>query len=98
MKTYDLNKYRLIQPGSVIQFLTDHGWNELKIKPEIVAVWAIEKDKTHKILLPLNPDSPDYPNRMIDSLETVGMVESISEADLLEGLLDKSIINRKERP
>jgi len=92
MKTYDLNKYRLIQPGSVIQFLTDHGWNELKIKPEIVAVWAIEKDKTHKILLPLNPDSPDYPNRMIDSLETVGMVESISEADLLEGLLDKSII------
>ena len=93
MKTCDLNKYRLIEPGSAIRFLADHGWIELNIKPEIVAMWGIEKNgKTHKVLLPLNPDFPDYPNRMIAALETVGEVESMGETDLLESLLDKSIV------
>lgn len=93
MKTYNLNKYRLIEPESVIRFLDNHGWSELNIKPEIVAMWGIERgDKTYKILLPLNPNFPDYPNRIIDALETVGAAESISELDLLESLLDKSII------
>lgn len=93
MKTFDLNKYRLIKPESAIEFLNAHGWNELKKQPGIVALWAIEKnDINHRILLPLNPDFPDYPNRMIDALETVGEVESIGQTDLLETLLDKSII------
>ena len=74
MKTYDLSKYRYIQPDALTHFLLDKGWREFDRKDGIVAIWGIEEEgKTYKILLPLNPGSPDYPNRMLEAIKTVGL-------------------------
>ena len=96
MKTYDLSKYRYIQPDALTHFLLDKGWREFDRKDGIVAIWGIEEEgKTYKILLPLNPGSPDYPNRMLEAIKTVGLVESREETDLLESLLNNSIFAKE---
>lgn len=92
MKTYELSKYRNIQPSAVTHFLNKQGWREFNQKDGIVAIWGIKKGSfDYKILLPLNPDSPDYSNRMIEALKIVGEVESRKESDLLNFLLDSSL-------
>lgn len=86
-----LSKYRAVEPQSVIDFLNERGWRQFDIMPDVVSIWGVEKEsQTHKILLPLNPDSPDYPNRMICALETIGNVEGRSELDLADFLADRS--------
>ena len=88
MKTYDLSKYRSIEPEAVSRFLLSHGWREFNKKDGIVSVWGAEKEhEICKLLLPLDPESPDYPNRMIEAIKIVGSVESRKESDLLEFLL-----------
>ena len=92
MKTYDLSKYRYIEPSTLTHLLIDQGWREFDKKDGIVAIWGIEKEgEIRKILLPLNPGSPDYPNRMLEAIKTVGLVEAREETDLLESLLNNSI-------
>jgi hypothetical protein len=95
MQRYSLKKYRCIEPAAVTQFLDDHGWEEIDKKEGIVSIWEIAKrDGTHyKILLPLNLRSPDYPNRMIEALKTVSIVESRDESDLVNNLLDNAILD-----
>jgi|GEM_PF-1969262 len=96
MKTYDLSKYRYIEPDAVTRFLLDQGWREFNRKDGIVSIWGIEKEgEIRKILLPLNPKSPDYPNRMLEAIEIVGFVESREKTDLLEILLNSSIFARE---
>jgi len=96
MKTYDLSKYRYIEPDAVTRFLLDQGWREFNKKDGIVSIWGIEKEgEIRKILLPLNPKSPDYPNRMLEAIEIVGFVESREKTDLLEILLNSSIFARE---
>lgn len=96
MKTYDISKYRYIQPNVVTRFLLDRGWREFNKKDGIVSIWGIEKEgEIHRIVLPLNPESPDYPNRMLEAIKIVGFVESREETDLLEILLDNSIFARE---
>jgi len=96
MKTYDLSKYGYIEPDAVTRFLLDQGWREFNRKDGIVSIWGIEKDgEIRKILLPLNPKSPDYPNRMLEAIKIVGFVESREKTDLLEILLDSSIFARE---
>lgn len=93
MKTYDLSKYRQIEPDALIHFLFHQGWRESDKKDGIVAIWGIEKEgEIRKILLPLNSGSPDYANRMLEAIKTVGLVEAREETDLLESLLNNSII------
>lgn len=96
MKTYDLSKYRSIEPEAVSRFLLSHGWREFNKKDGIVSVWGAEKEhEICKLLLPLDPESPDYPNRMIEAIKIVGSVESRKESDLLEFLLNRSIFARE---
>jgi hypothetical protein len=96
MKTHDLSKYTYIEPAAVAQLLSEQGWQELNKKDGIVSIWGIEKkDGIHKVLLPLNPESPDYPNRMIQALKIVGNTESREESDLLKILLDNSIFAKE---
>lgn len=97
MASQDLSRYRQINPDSVVEFLVDNGWKEIQKRPEVVSLWSTEKQESvYKILLPLNPDLPDYPNRLIDALEVVSEVESKDKLDLLGVLLDGSIL-AKER-
>jgi hypothetical protein len=90
VKIHDLTRYRCIKSDALIHFLLDLGWREFDKKDEIVAIWGIEKEsKIHKILLPLNPSSPDYPNRMIEAIKIVGLVETREESDIL-AIMEKS--------
>ncbi|MEY3303879.1 MAG: hypothetical protein ACK5RE_09775 [Pseudanabaena sp.] len=96
MKTYDLSKYRSLEPEALAQFLLAHRWREFNKKDGIVSLWGIEKDhEIHKLLLPLDPELPDYPNRMVEAIKIVGSVESRKESDLLEFLLNRSIFARE---
>lgn len=96
MKTYDLSKYRHIEPDTLTHFLLEQGWKELDKKDGIVAIWGMEKEgETHKILLPLNPQSPDYPNRMTEAIKIVGLAEEREETDLLNILLNNSIFAKE---
>ncbi|MFN9166030.1 MAG: hypothetical protein ACK6CP_08635 [Pseudanabaena sp.] len=96
MKTYDLSKYRSIEPEAVSRFLLSHGWREFNKKEGIVSLWGTEKDhEIRKLLLPLDPESPDYPNRMVEAIKIVGLVESRKEDELLEFLLNRSIFARE---
>lgn len=96
MKTYDLSKYKYIEPDALTHFLLDQGWREFDRKDGIVAIWGIEEEgEIRKILLPLNPGSPDYPNRMLEAIKTVGLVEAREETDLLESLLNNSIFAKE---
>lgn len=96
MKTHDLSKYRNVTSDVVAKFLMGQGWQEINRKDGIVAVWGItKKEDIYKVLLPLNSELPDYPNKMIQVLETVGIVELRKESDLLESFLDTSILSRE---
>ncbi|MDS3860131.1 hypothetical protein RIF25_04860 [Thermosynechococcaceae cyanobacterium BACA0444] len=96
MKTYDLSKYRFIEPDAVTHFLLGQGWEEFNKKDGIVSIWGIEKaGDIFKILLPLNPESPDYPNRMLEAVKIIGLVESREESDLLKSFLNNSIFARE---
>lgn len=87
-----LGKYRAVEPQSVINFLNERGWRQFDIMPDVVSIWGIEKGtQVHKVLLPLDIDSPDYPNRMIRALETIGDVEGRNETDLMDFLTDRSL-------
>jgi len=93
MRTYNLNRYQQLDPVSVSSFLKEQGWEELKIKAGVISIWGIEKpDGLHKLILPLDPELPDYPNRMLEALEIISGVEDRSQEDLLEACLDNSIL------
>jgi len=97
MKTYDLNKCKHIKPESFVEFLSIQGWSEAGVMPGVVSVWELEKNgEIHKILLPLNPESPDYSNRVNHALEVISQVESREKSNLIETLLDRSLLAEEE--
>jgi hypothetical protein len=93
MQAVIFDRYRSIEPEAVTRFLAEQGWNQLNTKPGVIALWGVEKGgRTYKLILPLDPNSPDYPNRMIQALEIIGQAESRRESELMESLLDKSVV------
>jgi hypothetical protein len=86
-----LRKYRAIEPESIASFLIEQGWTQLDIMPGVVSLWGIEDEgETQKVLLPLDANSPDYPNKVIQTLEIIGRTTGRSEFDLVELLSDLS--------
>ena len=93
MRSYHLKKYKSIEPSRVIETLVNAGWHELSTRPGIVSLWEnTAKSESFKLLLPLNQDSPDYPNRMIDALRVVSEFEGKDEYEVLESVLNNSFV------
>ncbi|NER00183.1 MAG: hypothetical protein F6K30_26375 [Cyanothece sp. SIO2G6] len=92
MRTYNLEKYKHTQPSRVIEVLESLGWQEFQSMPGVVSIWGKNQEQQEwKILLPLDPDSPDYPNRMIEAIKVVSHFEDKDEHEVLEKIINNSI-------
>jgi hypothetical protein len=83
-----LEKFNSLEPQTVANYLRDSRWRETEVAKNHHAIWKLKhSNKTeYIILLPLNPEIPDFPNRMYDVVRTLAAVEKRSEAELFNDL------------
>ena len=94
-----LEKFNSIEPQTVANYLRDSFWRETEVAKNHHAIWKLDRpNKTeYIILLPLNPEIPDFPNRMYDVVRTLAAIEKRSEAELFNDLDSAARIAQEEQ-
>jgi hypothetical protein len=80
-----LEKFRTLEPQTVANYLRDSRWREEEVVDRHHSIWTFQhpSEGEYNLLLPLNPQIPDFPNRMYDVVQVVAAVEKRSEGELL---------------
>lgn len=88
METLDLNTYKSLNPSRVSNYLESEGWTLIQRVESVAAVWQLEQsgEISNKIFLPLDTSTLDYPNRMIEVVETLSLVEERPSGDILKSI------------
>jgi hypothetical protein len=83
-----LEKFNTLEPQTVANYLRDSRWRETEVDENHHSIWTLNqsKHKEYSVLLPLNPEIPDFPNRMYDVVRTLAAIEKRSEAELFNDL------------
>jgi hypothetical protein len=83
-----LEKFNSIEPQVVANYLLDSRWREVETVENHHAIWHLKHSskKEYSLLLPLDPELPDFPNRMYDVVRTLAAIEKRSEAELFNDL------------
>lgn len=99
MKTISLEKFHSLEPQTVANYLRDSRWHETEVEENHHAIWKLNHlNKTEYIvLLPLNVEIPDFPNRMYDVVRTLASIEKRSEDELFNDLDSAARIAQEQR-
>jgi hypothetical protein len=83
-----LEKCSTISPQTVIDYLQNDQWKEIKAVPNRASTWEIQHptEGALQVLLPLDPKIPDFSNRMHDLIQTIAFVEQRSESEIFNDL------------
>jgi hypothetical protein len=93
-----LEKFNSLEPQTVANYLQDSRWRETEVAKNHHAIWKLKdpNETEYVVLLPLNPEIPDFPNRMYDVVRTLAAVEKRSEAELFNDLDSAARIAQEE--
>jgi hypothetical protein len=77
-----------LDPEQVRSYLRSHHWQEQRQIEEHTSLWTFShlKGEPVEILQPLKPDYLDFPRRMAEVLQTLEMVQQISQLEILNDL------------
>ncbi|MCU0549314.1 MAG: hypothetical protein MUC48_08200 [Leptolyngbya sp. Prado105] len=95
-----LEKFYAINPETVATYLRSNGWQEQTQSENQHSIWQFVSEARGEfiLLLPLNPEIPDFPDRMYDTFRTLAIVEQRSEALIFNDLADvRYVAKEKER-
>jgi hypothetical protein len=83
-----LEKFNDMEPQVIANYLRDEHWRVIETVKNHHEIWQLKNSnkKVYSLLLPLNPELPDFPNRMYDVVRTLAAVEKRSEAELFNDL------------
>ena len=97
--TISLEKFNSLEPVTVANYLRDSRWREAEVAEDHHAIWKLKHpNKTeYLVFLPLNPEIPDFPNRMYDVVRTLAAIEKRSEAELFNDLDSAARIAQEEQ-
>jgi len=83
----DIDTLRSIRPLELLSYLRAHHWFQAS-QIENGAFWAKELEgESFEVLLPLDANLRDYPNRIAEVLQTLELSEGRSQLEILEDLL-----------
>ena len=86
----DTDSLRALRPGDVSAYLRTRGWQEVQTLPGRGAVWAMAaveaRPVSRELLIPLDPLSSGYAQRMAEVLSVLEECENRSELEVLEDL------------
>ncbi|MEQ9486652.1 hypothetical protein [Coleofasciculus sp. F4-SAH-05] len=87
----DIELLKAIHPQQVATYLQAKGWQQKQQIPDQAIIWLKDKESHGQLnlVLPLNPDVPDFPVSMNLLLETLAKAEERSQLDILNDLIIK---------
>jgi hypothetical protein len=85
----DIELLKAIHPQQVATYLQAKGWQQKQQIPNQAIIWLKNKEShgQFNLVLPLNPDVPDFPISMNLLLETLAKAEERSQLDILNDLI-----------
>jgi hypothetical protein len=99
MNTISLEKFHSLEPQTVANYLRDSRWHEAEVEANHHSIWKLNhiNQTEYVVLLPLNVEIPDFPNRMYDVVRTLAAIEQRSEAELFNDLDSVTRIAQEQR-
>ena len=92
---------RDVEPSRVEKYLRNHGWQEQRKISNNASIWSKEfsgHDGAFEILLPLNPEVPDFVRRIFEVVETLEISERLTQSQIIDELTDiKQIAKQMDR-
>lgn len=84
-----LDQFQLIRPEPVQCYLEQQQWKQQRCEPGRHSVWRYSNGAGEEfvLLLPLNPDIPDFADRMYDLARVLALVEHRYLSDVFRRLL-----------
>jgi hypothetical protein len=84
-----LDQFQLLRPAPVQCYLEQQEWKQQRCDPERHSVWRYSNEAGEEfvLLLPLNPDIPDFADRMYDLARVLALVEQRYLPDVFRRLL-----------
>lgn len=95
-----LEKFYAINPETVAAYLRSNGWHEQSKIENQHSIWQFTSESRGEfvLLLPLNPEIPDFLDRMDDAFRTLAIVEQRPESFIFNDLADvRYVAKEKER-
>jgi hypothetical protein len=83
-----LEQFQTLQPDKVQHYLEAQHWQQQRCEPERHAVWSYRNGSGEEfvLLLPLNPEIPDFADRMYDLARALALVEQRYLTDVFRRL------------
>lgn len=83
-----LGEFQTLKPELIKQYLEMARWQEQRCEPDRHSVWSYrsEAGEAFVLLLPLNPEIPDFADRMYDLARVLALVEKRYLADVFRRL------------
>ncbi len=93
-----LEKFNALEPQTVANYLRDSHWRENEVVEHLHSIWRLNtvSDGEYVLLLPLNPEIPDFSYRMSDVVRVLASVEKRPEAELFNDLSSAAQIAREK--
>ncbi len=93
-----LEKFYAITPETVATYLRSNGWQEQTHSENQHSIWQFVSESRGEfiLLLPLNPEIPDFPDRMYDAFRTLAIVEQRPESSIFNDLADPGYLAKIE--
>jgi hypothetical protein len=84
-----LDQFQLLRPEPVQYYLEQQQWKQQRCEPGRHSVWRYSNEAGEEfvLLLPLNPDIPDFADRMYDLARVLALVEQRYLPDVFRRLL-----------
>ena len=86
-----------IKPAKIAAYLHDHDWQEQSNLSNKASIWtkSSSSDGNFEILLPLNPETPNFVRRIVEILETLEVSEELSQSQILDDLTDADQVAKR---
>jgi hypothetical protein len=81
-----------IKPSRIEEYLLNHGWKEREKISNKASIWIKESSSYEgifEILLPLNPEIPDFVCRVFEVIETLEVSERLSQLQIINELAEE---------
>jgi hypothetical protein len=83
-----LDKFQTLQADAIQHYLEQQQWKQQRCEPDRHSVWSYQNGAGEEfvLLLPLNPELPDFADRMYDLARVLALVEQRYLSDVFRRL------------
>jgi hypothetical protein len=73
-----------VRPLELATYMRAHGWEQVEVSPGTYSVWSGGPERSHEVLVPLNPELLDFRRRIVDAIRGIAAAERRSHRVVLE--------------